>query len=293
MAKPLPAPGAGHTGQRLRALFDIAVADLELARLAEAHHDAHAIAAELDHDLVDGALYGVWAASGPDPLQAGPCGVDHHLVGTLPWCSGIGVVDRALVTAGDLLFDVAVADGKRGESLAPWMSPAFAVTGTGSMTFDLVVSDVSRVGSRGDYLARPGFWHGAICVAACWAGGARGLVDRHLARWRRDDPHALAHLGGALAWSDALEAVLERAAAEIDRDPGDASAAQVRARGVRHVIDRMSTRIIDDLGVGAGPEPLAFDHDILARTQQLQLYLRQCHGERDIEPVGQEALSRR
>lgn len=292
VADPLPVPGGGNTRVRLTALTAIASADLELARLAEAHHDAHAIATELGHHLVDGALYGVWAASGPDPLRAHPIGSGHRLDGVLPWCSGIGIVDRALVAAGNLLFDVAVADGTPGSSLAPWMSPAFATTGTGSIHFDIHVPAAAQVGSADSYLGRPGFWHGAICVGACWAGGARGLVDRHVRRWKRDDPHALAHLGSALAWADALDAVLDRAADEIDANPDDAVAAQSRARRVRHVVDRICTQIIDDLGVGAGPEPLAFDHAILERTQQLQLYIRQCHGERDIEPVGRQALNR-
>ena len=290
---PLPVPGGGDTRARLSALRDIAAADLELARLAEAHHDAHAIAAELGATLVDGALYGVWAASGPDPLTATQSAGGHHLTGTLPWCSGIGIVDRALVTAGDRLFDVAVADGTAGDSIAPWASPAFAVTGTGSMRFDVEVGPDAQVGGAGSYLARPGFWHGAICVAACWAGGASGLVARHLDGWRRDDSHAVARLGSALAWTDVLDAVLDRAAVEIDAWPSDAVAAQSRARRVRHVIERTCSRIVDDLGVGAGPQPLAFDGPILERTQQLQLYIRQCHGERDIEPVGRVALEQR
>ena len=33
------------------------------------------------------------------------------------------------------------------------------------------------VGPDGWYLERPGFWFGAAGVAACWYGGARGLVE--------------------------------------------------------------------------------------------------------------------
>jgi hypothetical protein len=37
------------------------------------------------------------------------------------------------------------------------------------------------VGRPDDYLSRPGFWFGAIGVAACWLGGARAVValERH------------------------------------------------------------------------------------------------------------------
>ena len=293
VADPLPTPGGGQTRARLAGLAAIAVQDLELARLAEAHHDAHAIAAELDHCLVEGALYGVWAASGPNPLTATATASGLHLVGTLPWCSGIGIVDRALVTAGDSLIDVAVSDGEPGDAMMAWASPAFAATGTGSIHFDVDVNRDAQVGESGSYLSRAGFWHGAICVSACWAGGALGLVDLHLARWRRQEPHALARLGSALAWADALTAILDRAASEIDASPTNAVSAQRRARSVRHAVERICTQIIDDLGVGAGPEPLAFDRDIVERTQQLQLYIRQCHGERDTEPIGRDALDHR
>ncbi len=51
--------------------------------------------------------------------------------------------------------------------------------------------------------------------------------------------------------------------------------------------------MVDELGVGAGPEPLAFDEAIVARTQQLQLYIRQCHGERDLAPLGRHQIDQR
>ncbi len=76
--------------------------------------------------------------------------------------------------------------------------------------------------------------------------------------------------------------MLGRAAAAIDDDPHDYAGAEARARSVRHVVERLCTAMIDDLGVGAGPEPLAFDEALVARTQQPQLYIRQCHGERDL-----------
>lgn len=295
-AHELPRPGGGATASRMRALFDTARADLEVARLAEAHHDAAAIAHELGRALVPGARYGVWAASGPDPLRAAPTLHGCRLTGTVPWCTGVGLVDRALVSAatedGPLLVDVAVTDGVPVAD-APWASPAFASTGTCASHFDIEVPSSRVLGGVGAYLARPGFWHGAVGVAACWAGGLAGLVDSHVARWKRGDPHALAHLGSAVSWSQCAIDVLRTAAADIDRVPDDAAAAQVRARHVRHVVERACLAAMADLAVGAGPEPLAFDEAIIRRTQQLELYIRQCHGERDLEPLGATVVARR
>ena len=79
---------------------------------------------------------------------------------------------------------------------------------------------------------------------------------------------------------------------EIDTNPSDIAAAQARARSVRHVIERACVTVMDDLAVGAGPEPLAYDADILQRTQQLQLYIRQCHGERDLAPLGKFVMDK-
>lgn len=289
----LPSPGGGRTAERFAALFDIARNDLEVARLAEAHHDAVAIAHELGGAARPRARYGVWAASGPHPLRATPIGGGYQLAGTVPWCTGVGVVDRALVSAatpeGPLLVDVAVSEGVA-TTEQPWVSPAFAWTGTQSLRFVVDVRADAVLGDVGAYLTRPGFWHGAVGVAACWAGGLAGLVDLHLRRWKRRDPHAIAHLGSAASWSQCAIDVLRVAADDIDRTPDDVDAAHARARHVRHVVERACLAAMTDLAVGAGPEPLAYDQGIVRRTQQLELYIRQCHGERDLEPLGSSLL---
>jgi alkylation response protein AidB-like acyl-CoA dehydrogenase len=297
----LPAPGSGWTGERFHALSEIARNDLELARLAEAHHDAHAIASDLGVELADG-LYGVWAATGSEPLVATPDRDGYCISGVVPWCTGIGIVDRALVAAKTvaedgtehgLLIDLGVGDGVDVAAARPWVSPAFASAGTGSLRFEAMVPPACILGAPDSYFGRPGFWHGAIGVAACWSGGLRGLVDLYTNVWRRSDGHSLALLASASAWANAIESVLAKAASDIDKCPDDTAIAEARARSVRHVVERACTMAMDDFAVGAGPEPLAFDLEIIARTQQLQLYIRQCHGPRDMEPLGRYLLNSR
>jgi hypothetical protein len=300
IADPLPVPGRGSTHVRFRALWDIARADLELARLAEAHHDAHAIAHDVGIVLSEG-LYGVWAATGRAPLVVRPTADGYAIDGVVPWCTGIGVVDRALVAArcysdnggqDGVLIDVRVDDGVVEQSDRPWFSPAFHSTGTASLRFDCKVPASAIAAEHDRYFKRAGFWHGAIGVAACWSGGLRGLLDRYSETWRRSDGHSLAHLGSAEAWADAIDDVLQQAARGIDANPYDVDVAEARARSVRHVIERSCTIAMDHLAVGAGPEPLAFDPEVVARAQQLQLYIRQCHGQRDMEPLGRYLLAR-
>jgi len=105
--QPLPLPAQGNTPERHRHLFDIALEDLSLAKLAEAHWDALAILAEAGRTPKPGALYAVWASEIPDqPLQL----TNNRLSGTKAFCTGYGLVDRALVTLGTGDRRIAVAN---------------------------------------------------------------------------------------------------------------------------------------------------------------------------------------
>ncbi len=294
--RPLPLPGTGDTSQRFAELRRLARLDMSLARLVEAHEDARAIAAELGTDLVDAtATYGVWAASGPQPVIASGSAASARLNGTLPWCGGATIVDRALVVAmfdgHPQLFDVAVADLRRVVDDDRWTTATFADIGTSSMHFDRVAGTSVAPLLTGGYLDRPGFWHGAIGVAACWSGGLAGAMDAYLSVWRRSDPHSLSHLGAADSELAAIDAIIGQAARSIDSNPCDMHAAERRARRVRHSVERAATRALDHLQVGAGPGPLAYSSDVATRTAELTMTLRQCHGERDLEPLGAGLLA--
>ncbi len=288
----LPLPGAGRTAERHRALAGFGRQDLAFARIAEGHADAMAILAEAGRSARAGALYGVWASDGPTgPVTARqlPNG-DWQLDGIKQYCSGAPFVAGALVTArGDdsiLLFELAVErDGIR-VLPSTWASPALADTATGPVSFDAVTLPAGAlVGTADWYLTRPGFWHGAIGPAACWAGGALALIDA-AAGLNRRDPHSRAHVGAlqAVAWG--IEAVLARAGDEIDADPFDRHAeSQTRALKVRHLIERWCTDVLDRFGRATGPQLLAYDAHIAAQHMALSVYLRQCHGEKDLETI--------
>jgi hypothetical protein len=96
----LPVPGAGATAQRWERLLDWGRADLPLARLAEGHTDALAILREAGARPVPDALYGVWAArSGGTGAELGDGPGAGTLRGTVRFCSGAHLLDRALVVA--------------------------------------------------------------------------------------------------------------------------------------------------------------------------------------------------
>ena len=230
----------------------------------------------------------MWASAGDLRVSGDGITVD----GVKPFCSGVGVVDRALVTAqrGDhvVLLDLDVRPGATLRfDVSGWSTDALAAARTGSVTFSRhPFGPCDGVGPPGWYLSRPGFWHGACGPAACWAGGAAGLVDA-AEELVDDDPHRRAHLGALRAAVWTMSAVLDHAGHEIDAHPDDAGAARYRALAVRHTIERSCTEVLDRFGRAFGPRPLASDAAVTQRFADVHLYLRQDHAERDLQVLGE------
>ena len=288
-ALPEPAlPGGGKTAARHHALIEIARSNLSLARLAEAHFDALAILAEAGRRPVAGALYGVWASEIPGQAITFRNG---ELCGKKRFCTGAGLLDRALITATEpehRLIDIDLRAGTQtlGIDTKEWITPAFAETSTATVTFNLTrFEEGDFIGPPRWYLDREGFWPGALGPAACWAGGALGLVDWALLQ-KRHDPHSLAHLGGLQANAWQLRSLLAQAGMEIDAHPLDATANHKLALVVRHLVEQSCADILTRIGRAYGPHPLAFDSTISRRYLEVELYIRQSHAERDLETLG-------
>ncbi len=287
----LPLPGSGGTVARHRLLAEFARRDVSLARLVEAHTDAIAILFEAGRQPVKNALYGVWASETPrQGIRVERRNSGIYISGTKAFCSGAGIVDRALVsiqTPDHLLADIDLRGNSESISLSSsgWIATAFAETNTAAAEFNnLPISGEDLIGPAGWYILRPGFWNGACGPAACWAGGAAGLMDYALAHPPKD-PHGLAHLGAMHAAAWAMFSCLEKAGREIDAAPRDRDGAKIRALSLRHIVERLCADILERFGRAYGPRPLAFDAAISRRFQEVELYLRQCHAERDLESL--------
>jgi alkylation response protein AidB-like acyl-CoA dehydrogenase len=287
----LPLPGAGHTTLRFACLAAVAAVDVTLGRLLEAHADALAILHELaglDPAKAAGQRWGVWAAEGPEStVLAQQNGTGFRLVGTKPWCSGAGLCTHALVTAR-------LHDGSRGlfaagldpdtvtPKTATWQATGMTGSDTRSVEFHEAPADL--VGSPGSYLSRPGFWHGAIGVAAVWWGAATGiaapLYDRAAAETL--GLHGLAHLGAVDTDLVMGAALLRDAAARIDDAdrPLERLALTVRA-GIESRADDVMVRV----GRALGPTLLCHDRAHARRVADLTVYLRQSHAESDLERI--------
>ena len=297
----LPRPGGGATGRRWSVLAEWGGRDLSLARLAEGHVDAVTILGEAGRRPVPGALYGVWASrAGGVAVRLEPRAAGLVLSGTVRFCSGARVLDRALVVA-DLaagpppaarLVEVDLTAGGVEPLAGSWCTAAMADADTLDVAFhDVPVADGDLVGKPGWYVDRPGFTLGGAGVAAVWWGGAAGVLDRVIGHLGPDpDAHQLAHVGELHAALTAGDALLRQSAAAVDAAPADdhrLAVATVRAaveRCVREVVDR-APRIV-------GPGPLSRDPGLAQALADLALYVRQHHAERDHAALGGQVVDR-
>jgi hypothetical protein len=88
----------------------------------------------------------------------------------------------------------------------------------------------------------------------------------------------------ALIW--ATLSYLDSAGHEIDDAPQDQEQALARALTVRHLVEQACTDILRRFLRAYGPHPIAINEKISQRYQELDLYLRQSHAERDLEALG-------
>lgn len=283
----LPHPGAGDTRERWLALARWAARDLALVKVLEAHHDARAICIDLrGPDIGPNEVWAVWAAEAPSAKLEWQNG---HLHGTKAWCSGADLVTHALVTvhlSNDTRALAWVDMRLPGITIddSAWQAVGMGAVRSGTVMFDNVAARL--VGAPGDYLARPGFWHGGAGIAACWHGGAIAIADA-LRRHSRviTDAHAAAHLGAVDVTLASTAALLRDLATQIDTHPADAAITCVQR--VRAAVELACTDVITRVGRALGAAPLCLDGVHAQRCADLAVFIRQQHAERDLQALGE------
>ncbi|OWQ33865.1 acyl-CoA dehydrogenase [Pseudomonas sp. DrBHI1] len=293
----LPLPGQGRTLERWGGLARVAACDLSLAKLYEGHTDALAILAECGaaHHAGEG-IWGVWAAEPPDAraLIVERNAEQIRLRGRKAWCSGALQIDRALLTAwqDDQPQLVAIELGHPSQRVQAdhWQAVGMAATASVVIVFD--DSPGLAIGEPGQYLSRPGFWHGGAGIAACWYGAAAALADylREHCRKPRPDPHAVAHLGAVDAALFGARAALRECAAWIDRQPGDDASYEVRR--TRAQVEQAVEQVIQHVGRALGATPYCRNSHFARLSADLPVYLRQSHAERDLAELGRQLTDR-
>jgi hypothetical protein len=302
LASTTPPLAAGTTGHVFATLAAVAAADVATARVVEPHLDALTILAQAGVEVPAGSTWGVYAAEAPG-LRLDARGADGGdgdgtvvLDGTKPWCSLASTLSHALVTAHDGDSRRLVAVSLRQDGVVPhddvWVARGLPDVPSGPV--DFIAVRATPVGEPGWYLRRPGFAWGGIGVAACWWGGAVGLarVLRAHAAARPDSELLRAALGSVVADLADAEDALAGAARLID-GPGTGSAdwpllAQVVRSRVRRAVDAVRTQVVRAIG----PGPLTSDPAVAARVADLELYVLQDHGDRDLARIGRMVLER-
>lgn len=298
------------TADRFRWLAKVTGEDAAIGKLFESHLDAVGIAREI---LGDGAaaalvravdpsqgLWGVWAAGGPAgaelQLAAGP---DGGLVvsGRKCWCSGASGVSAALATARDAdgqvqLIAVSMHHPRVTVTREGWDAVGMADTASVDVLFDTVPA--WPVGAPGAYLDRPGFWHGAAGIAACWHGAAAAVAQRLRERVQQRgaaaDDLLAAHLGAVDCALSASALALRHAAAAIDAHrAGGPPFGRREALQVRGTVEAAASTTLDHVGRALGAGPLCRDADHAQRVADLAVFLRQSHAEWDLAVLGRLA----
>ncbi len=286
-------------------LVSLGRTDIPFARLAEGHIDALRIIRQAGRQPVADALYGVWASrSRGGGLSATPGADIVQLSGSIPFASGAGLLDRALVTAAvppaaaggsaeqvsvQLLLDVDVGDWA--PDLDSW--PAAAMTASRSFTVRLDNRSVPancQVGPAGFYLDRPQFFPGGIGVAAVWVGAAARVADL-LCRFTDSSPHppdqvTRTHWGRVRIELAGTHAQLRHGgqllAAGVESE-WDSPTLQQLATEVRSGVGAAVRRVLELARTVAGPAGLAHDGALGAAIADLDLYVRQQPSDRDAE----------
>lgn len=300
VASTTPPLTAGTAGSFFATLAAVAAADVATARTLEPHLDALGILAQAGAEVPADSTWGVFAAEGP-ALRLDAVAEDGGAVllhGTKPWCSLASTLSHALVTAhvGDdrQLFAVDLRQPGVTVHDEAWVARGMPDVPSGPVDFAGALA--WPVGAPGWYLRRPGFAWGGIGVAACWWGGAVGLgrVLRDLAAGHPESELLQAALGATVAdLADAEDALADAAARIDDSDPAADDtdwkllAQLVRSR-VRRSVDAVRERVVATIG----PAPLTADQAVAARVADLELYVLQDHGQRDLARIGRMVLER-
>ncbi len=302
---PLPLPGAGNTAERFRLLRQSAAADASLGRLVEAHGDALAILNDAHVGHGQPAALAVWASGATSDVVLHQLQRGYAVNGTRKFCGGAPIVDAAIVTT----------HGPEGEQLvlidlhlpgvqidtSTWKTRAFTDAGISTVRFDDVrINDEDLVGPPQWYSQRPGFWFGAVGVAALWAGMADSVLSMLPELKRHDDQLSDAAEGRAIAAMWAVSALLDKAAQEMDRKHGGhlghtghsgntghtSSSAQALGLACRQCVRSEIESALVAFDQEVGPAATALNPQLAVKRLELSLALAQSHGARDLAVLG-------
>ncbi len=293
-----------------RALADVlralGRASLPVGRLFEGHVNAAQLigiygSAALQERTVasvaKGALLGVWGADGDTPVRAKRCGNGYELSGAKSFCSGLGIVRTALVSAamdgGTQLFAVDVADDARANP-ASWRVSGMRATGSGDYDFaGMIVPADAAVGGLDDYFVEPWFLGGMYRMCAVQVGGIEALQAAIIAQVQRrratGDTIQQMRIGQIAAQALMARAVTDKLAGAIADD--DAEAIALQAVLTRDAVETCATNSLVMVERSGGTAAHREGSDLDRIRRDLGLYLRQAAVDARLVQAGARLLA--
>lgn len=280
-------------------------ASLSLGRLYEGHVNAIRLVTRfgsqtqlllLAGEAAAGRLSAVWNAQGADALRC----VGDVLVGGKIYTSGIGIVQRPLLTArhGDallmLLPDVSAARG----DLSGWTPRGMRASMTGAADFTGIgFGPHEIVGGPGDYYRSPQFAGGAWRVLAVQLGGLEQLMVQYrehlLARERSGDAVQRARFGEAAVQLETARLWTARAALAAEDPAMVAADVDALVNLARHGFGMAAQAIIDRANRGIGLQAMLRPHPAERIVRDLDTYLRQPFPDAALDAAAHWALQPR
>lgn len=284
----IPHPAQGQTLLRWQILAQVAASNLNLVKWFESHLDALSILNELQHSNIKSGLWAVWAAEGsPQPLK-----FEHgHCTGLKNWCSGASLVDHGLMTYKDHNHQsqlIIVDMREQGIDIRPsdWHALGMQYTQTSAIYFEQV--NAEKVGQPNDYLNRPGFWHGAAGVAACWFGAALRLAS-YLIEAAKNQPNDFKqmYLGEVITAIHTTRQFFYALAQKIDEASHLSHELEIRI--LRAQTESTAELILKNVGKALGARPYCEDKQFAQLSTDLPVFLKQSHAAFDLKRIGELA----
>ena len=244
-----------------------------------------------------GGLLGVWGADGAAPVQAGRTPQGFRLQGAKIFCSGLGVVTVAIVSAtldGETrLFAVDVGDDDRADA-ADWAVSGMRATCSGGYDFEGIdLPADALMGAAGAYFVEPYFLGGMYRICAVQAGGLEALLNalvsslRH--RPRASEFLSQLRVGGVASRVSTAIAVTERVARAL-RDGLDPSAIAREAVLGREAVERCVVEALEIVERAVGTEAHREATAISLIRRDLSFYIRQAALDERLAGVGRGYL---
>ncbi|MGL6044625.1 MAG: hypothetical protein ACRC1J_11940 [Sandaracinobacteroides sp.] len=260
---------------------------LAIGRLFEGHVNAAKLVSCYGTDLQlqriageadAGRLSAVWNAQTGDGLRFD----GRTLSGGKIYCSGIGLVDRPLLTAATesglqmLMPDV----GGAASNLSAWtpLGMRASLTGTGDFTGIAVRAD-ECIGTADDYYRAPLFAGGAWRVLAVQLGALERLTCLYRMQMRihgrTNDPVQRARFGETAALLETARLWVSRSASVAEDPAQDAEEASALVNLARKAFEHAALALIERVQRGIGLGSMLRPNPVERICRDLSTYLRQ------------------